>query len=572
MTRATTSPSPRHACGPRRAAAWSERHRCRPRLELLEERTLLTFYGGYRTVTELYSSLAATAATYPNITNLVDYGDSYSKTVGGVTTPGGQHLNGYDLEALEISNKAIPGPKPVFVLNTGIHAREISGPEVAMKWIDYLTQNYGTNADVTWLVDYHDLWVVPVSNPDGHWYTELGNNSPWYWRKNGHPNSCSVWPGDNGGSYGVDLNRNFAFHWGGPGSSGNTCDDTYRGTSPASEPETAGLQNLVSSLIPDQKGPNDNDPAPPDTTGILIDVHTDAAMDLWPWGFTSAPPPNSAGLSAIGKKFATYNGYTAGQSYQTIYPATATTDDWTYGTLGAPAFTIEMDSNGFFPTYSSVTTLFNKNLNCFLYAAKIARTPYMESGGPDALSVSANVGGPGLRIGASINDTKNGNQNIMAAEFYVDTPPWEPGAVAHSMQASDGAFNSPTESVKGRLQTTGLGQGQHILFVRGEDSLGNWGPFSAAFFTVGPGVGGGSSRLALGSAPLPHSATLGAPALPPSPLLGRTLLQGAPSAAADVERKADGRPASPAASGRLVPAARADASDGLALDDVLPTW
>lgn len=469
------------------ARAWPDRiARCFPRLETLEERNLLTFYGGYRTATEIITAINAVETNYPAIADVVDYGNSYSKSVGGVTTPGGQFVAGYDLLALRITNQAIPGPKPVFVLMGGLHAREISTPEVTLKFVDYLTQNYGVDADVTWLVDYHEIVVAPLANPDGHWYVELGGNNPWYWRKNGRPSSCTTWPGSNGDSYGVDLNRNFNWMWGGAGSSGNACSETYRGTSAASEPETQGIQSLVSSVIPDQKGPNVSDPAPADTTGIFIDVHTYGGYVLWPWGHTSSPPPNSSGLTAIGNKFASYNGYTKGQSYQTLYPATATSDDWTYGTLGAPAFTIELNSSGFLPSYSSVTTLYNQNQAAFIYAAKIARTPYMTALGPDALSVGAQSAAEALRITANINDTKNGNQTIAAAEFYIDTPPWINGAQPRTMKAADGGFNSTTENVTGRASTTGLASGKHIIYVRGQDAQGNWGPFSAVFFNVSP--------------------------------------------------------------------------------------
>jgi hypothetical protein len=488
------------------SASKSVRHasrlHCRPCLESLEERCLLTFYGGYRTVEELIASINNVATSYPQIAEVIDYGNSYSKNVGGVTTPGGQTVAGYDLLALQITNKSIPGPKPVFFLLGGLHAREISTPEVVLKYVDYLTQNYGANPDVTWIVDHHNIVAAPVSNPDGHWYVERSSTNPWYWRKNGRPSSCTVWPGNNGGSYGVDLNRNFNWMWGGVGSSGNVCSDTYRGTSAASEPETQGIQNLVSALIPDQKGPNVNDPAPADTTGIFIDVHTYGGYVLWPWGHTSSPPPNSSGLTAIGNKLASYNGYTKGQSYQTLYATTATSDDWAYGVLGIPSYTIELDSNGFFPAFSSVTTLYDQVASSFMYAAKIARTPYLTALGPDALNVASQVNGSGVRVTASINDTQNGNQTISAAEFYIDTPPWQPGAVARSMQASDGTFNSTIESVRGRASTVGLSQGQHIVFVRGKDAQGNWGPFSASFFTVSsnaPGAGG-DVRL-LGTAP-----------------------------------------------------------------------
>ena len=56
---------------------------------------------------------------------------------------------------------------------------------------------------------------------------------------------------------------------------------------------------------------------------------------------------------------------------------------------------------------------------------------------------------------ASINDTKNGNQAINAAEAYVDTPPWRGGA-AVALSATDGSFNSTAEAVQGTL--SGLAQ------------------------------------------------------------------------------------------------------------------
>src|SRR5262249_23424181 len=41
----------------------------------------LVFLGGYRTVDELYASLAATVSNYPAITELTNYGQSYDKLI-----------------------------------------------------------------------------------------------------------------------------------------------------------------------------------------------------------------------------------------------------------------------------------------------------------------------------------------------------------------------------------------------------------------------------------------------------------------------------------------------------------
>jgi hypothetical protein len=52
------------------------------------------------------------------------------------------------------------------------------------------------------------------------------------------------------------------------------------------------------------------------------------------------------------------------------------------------------------------------------------------------------------------------------------------------MSASDGSFDSTFEAVGAALDTTGLADGRHIVFVRGRDASENWGAVSAVFFWV----------------------------------------------------------------------------------------
>ena len=306
-----------------------------------------TFFGGYLSVNGIYGRLDEIAAAYPALTELIDYGDSYSKTVGGVVTPGGQTLAGYDLLAMKITNQAIAGPKPVFFLMAGIHAREIATPEIALRFADWLTRNYGQDADATWLVDQHEIWVLPTANPDGHWYVELGTQTPngdepWLWRKNGHAYGPGAWPPTAFDHYGVDLNRNFDFHWGTQGVESDVRSQTYPGPAAASEPETLALQELLGSVFADQRGPQDSDAASDTTSGVFVSLHQLGELVLWPWWDTDSAAPNAAGLEAIGRKFASYNGYTAGPGASRLYHASGTADDWTYGTLGVPSFTFEI--------------------------------------------------------------------------------------------------------------------------------------------------------------------------------------------------------------------------------------
>jgi carboxypeptidase T len=451
---------------------------------------LETFYGGYHTVEENYADLTAINAANPDITELVDYGDSYCKHQLGCLTLGGETQPGYDLMAIRITNEAITGTKPVFFLMSSIHSREITTPELTMRMVKWLVDGYGLNADATWLVDNHEVWIVPHVNPDGHWLVVLGtqppyNSSPFWQRKNANRTvACNQWPPDAFSQYGVDLNRNHSFMWGGGGSSPDPCAQTYRGTAAASEYETTYLQNLVLSLIPDQRGPGVNDPAPDNTTGIFITVHSAAGLVLWPWGFTSSPAPNMVGLQDIGDKFASYNGYTSCQPPLCLYAVNGSSDDWVYGELGAPSFTFEVGVD-FMPPYSEVDALqWPDNGPAFQYAAKIARTPYQLVRGPDALSLNVNTTATEATITAVINDSQNGGQTINSAVYQLDIPYWSTGAISETLAASDGNFNSQSEGVTATFDTTGLTPGQHTLYVRGKDSQNNWGPVSAIFFEV----------------------------------------------------------------------------------------
>jgi hypothetical protein len=128
----------------------------------------------------------------------------------------------------------------------------------------------------------------------------------------------------------------------------------------------------------------------------------------------------------------------------------------------------------------------------FLYLAKIARTPYLTSHGPDANTVVTNPEsvpqGVPSQLTASINFAWTGNsfsQNVGAAEYYIDTPPWA-GGTAIPM---NGTFNSPTVPVNATINTASLSVGRHVIFVRGRgvsnfQGFQTWGPISAAFLDV----------------------------------------------------------------------------------------
>ena len=438
----------------------------------------------YRTVEETYASAAALAANHPTLATWSDIGNSWEELIDGT---------GYDINVLRLTNQSIPGPKPVMFVMAAIHAREYATAELVTRFAEYLIDNYGTDADVTWLVDHHEFHLVLQSNPDGRKQAEGGQ----LWRKNTNESYC----GTTSSSRGADLNRNYPFQWGGSGSSGSPCNTTYRGAFPASEPETQAITDYVRLIFPDQRdeslGPSQ--PAPANATGIFFDMHSYGELVLWPWGYTTAITGNSAAFRTLGRKLAFFGDYMPQQAID-LYVTHGTTDDYVYGMLGVAAYTIEMGTTFFQSCSSFESTVFPDNLDALLYAAKVARTPYMTPAGPEALNVTLDsasvVQGQPVQISALLNDGRYSNNNgiepvqaVAGADVYVGNPPWAGSFAPTAMVARDGNFNSTIETADATIATGALAPGTHLIYVEGRDSLGNRGPVSAAFLEILPGGG-----------------------------------------------------------------------------------
>lgn len=430
----------------------------------------------YRTVEETYAALSELAAMNPGLAAWIDIGDSWEKDSGG-----GQP--GYDLDALVLTNQSIPGPKPRFFLLAEIHARELATAETAARFAEHLVEQYGSDPDITWLLDYYVVHIIPMANPDGRKLAEQGD----YWRKNTDSDDGCFYAS----SWGTDLNRNHSFHWNQGGSSHYACDETYHGPTAASEPEVQAIQTYVSSLFPDQRGPGDEDPAPAETTGLFISLHSYGELVLWPYGFRTKAAPNHTQLQTLGRKFAYFNGYTPQQAYD-LYPTSGTSDDWVYGELGVAAYTFEIGTSFFQGCASFESRIYPDNLKALLYAAKAARRPYQNPAGPDVLDVhlspAAVLAGDPAALIAIGDDTRyrsaEPTQRIAAARYSLDTPSWMPGAVTYPLAAADGNFDTKNEVLQATINTSELVPGRYTVFVEAQDAAGNWGPPSATFLEI----------------------------------------------------------------------------------------
>jgi len=273
--------------------------------------------GLYHSYDEIKNELLQLELLNPQIAKVYDIGDSWEKSQG---------MADRDIWAIKISDNVSQKEGEAEILFIGCHhAREWISVEVPFYLAKYLVENYDTDPLVKSYVDNGEIWIVPMLNPDGHQHSMDVDR---WWRKNRRNNG--------GGYYGVDLNRNYSYMWGGPGSSGNPWSDTYRGPAPFSEPETQAIQNLAV---------NHNFQA-------VMSYHSYGQLVLYPWSYTSAPAPDKERLSHLAETMADLiydiNGkvYSPQQAAQ-LYLASGTTDDWFYGELDVFGFTIELRPKGF---------------------------------------------------------------------------------------------------------------------------------------------------------------------------------------------------------------------------------
>jgi len=223
---------------------------------------------------------------------------------------------------------SIPDSVPKIWFQGGLHAREWIGPATVMYITEQLLTRYGTDTEVTELLNTVGFFVVPLINADGYSFSWTGNR---LWRKNRRQNV--------GGTIGVDLNRNYDVNFGGQGSSRNPASDTYCGTAAFSEPETNALSKFISSQKNFIAG---------------IDWHSYSQLILRPYGYTTTRPPNDEVVRLIGEEIRiairnTHNmAYTNQASWQ-LYATSGTASDWFFVRGGIPvSYTIELRDTGRF--------------------------------------------------------------------------------------------------------------------------------------------------------------------------------------------------------------------------------
>jgi carboxypeptidase A2 len=242
------------------------------------------FFDSLRTYDEHVQFMNDLVADYPDLAQMVEVGQS---------------VQGRSMWAIRITG---PGQvKPAVMYHGAEHGNEQAPASVVAYVANHLLTNYGSDPDVTALVDNVEWYILPIMNPDG--YVN-------YNRYNAH---------------GVDLNRN----WDGPGSG----QDPWGGPYPFSEPETAAMRDFFLARP---------------TVRVHIDWHGYVPWIMWPWAHIPDHCPHHETYYGLGyqmRDLVSAEGggwYDIGTLYNVAYPVSGCSCNWVYGVEERWSFAIEV--------------------------------------------------------------------------------------------------------------------------------------------------------------------------------------------------------------------------------------
>lgn len=302
--------------------------------------------GGFFTYQEMLNMLDSMKSKYPTLITA-------RQTISSSTT-----VQGRPLYYVKISdNAATAEPEPQALYTALHHAREPESLSQLIFYMWYLLENYNTNAHVKYLVDHTEMYFVPCINPDGYVYNQT--NSPGgggMWRKNRR---------NNGSSFGVDINRNYGQFWGydDDGSSPNGSNETYRGPSAFSEPETQMIRDFCNAH----------------QFKIALNAHTFSNLLIYPYGhIPSYQTPDSAVFQKFAGDMAECSGFLVGTGDMTVgYVTNGDSDDWMYGEQATKGKIFSMtpeagdQDDGFWPAIQRIIPIAKQTLDQNLDAAKL---------------------------------------------------------------------------------------------------------------------------------------------------------------------------------------------------------
>ena len=327
---------------------------------------------GYRQLKDVEDDLRSLAARFPDLARVIVLPE--------------RSLEGRQVLGIEIANPVgVRDGRPTAFLDGAHHAREWPSVELPIMFAYDLLESYGSDPRTTAIVDRQRTIIVPVVNVDGFNYTRTaavqsdtgspggGSNGdslgvPYalsvageqaYWRKNRRSFTGVTTPtGSNPDAYGTDPNRNYAYYWGGSGSSGTQTDQTHRGSAPYAEPEARNIASLLLST----------------NVTSLITNHTFGKLCMRPWGAVPDPSPDEVLQRNVSAVMVASNGYQNILARQ-LYDTAGTSRDWAYAATSALVWTFEHGTEFHGPYDSTIPAMYAVNREPYLVMCELAGNP-----------------------------------------------------------------------------------------------------------------------------------------------------------------------------------------------------
>jgi hypothetical protein len=309
------------------------------------------------------------------------------------------------------------------------------------------------------------MYFVPMINPDGYRYNELTDpNGGGMHRKNRR----------NVGTYnkGVDLNRNYGYHWDETGTSPDVNNDTYAGTGEFSEVETQAMRWFCENR----------------NFEFAYNAHTHGNLLLYPIGWsTPEVAPHASYFAAFTNHLVKHNGYSNIKS-SGLYPAAGDSDDWMYiddiGVNGrdtifamTPEVSSEGGSNDFWPPSSAIEDICQVNIWMNM---KLAHMPHVYGITEDLESTKIVATTDYFNYEIERLGRTDGDITVsMTAIAGIQTLG---GSNVHSLNLIDIEEDSIAYTLN-----TGLGFGDDIIYVIETDN-GTWVKKDTVYKTFGAGT------------------------------------------------------------------------------------
>ncbi|MGC8865277.1 MAG: M14 family zinc carboxypeptidase [Bacteroidales bacterium] len=254
---------------------------------------------GYYTYQEVINIADSLATVYPTLCQKIVIGQS---------------VQGRQLAVLKISDNVTQNEaEPEVFFEAGIHGDEIGTVENIIRFARDLCRGYGTNTQITNLVNTREIFLLLMVNPDGREAMSRYN-----------------------ANY-IDINRDGGYMWNG------------EGNSPAawSQVEAKAIRNFCNSRH----------------FVVFTDYHSGTEFISYPWSYRPDATPDQVHIHNLAAVYANNSGYSNipyAPGYSGMYPINGSTKDFNYGMWGSVAWSIEI-SNSKQPPASQIYYYYNKN-------------------------------------------------------------------------------------------------------------------------------------------------------------------------------------------------------------------